>query len=224
MSCSFLLRICQPSTATCRCCITELWLSDSQRATELCPTSSNTTCQSWTPLRRFWRIFPTENLGNPHPSRDVVLLMRRSPLSLLCRENLPRLHLLCSIFGSLSPFLCFNVSRLRLMMDDASLVIWGALGGLVLPVDSGQSRSFAMRRSLNSSWETNEDKFGGRMYFCIEGVLGPICSSVTLTWSSVLFFFGLSLVFLLIPSLYICPQHEHWPIYQHQTCVRCGDI
>lgn len=89
MSCSFLLRICQPSTATCRCCITELWLSDSQRAKELCPTSSNTTCQSWTPLRRFWRIFPTENLGNPHASRDVVLLMRRSPLSLLCRENLP---------------------------------------------------------------------------------------------------------------------------------------
>lgn len=65
----------------------------------------------------------------------------------------------------------------------------------MLLADSGQSQSFTMRRSLNSSLETNEDGFGGRMYFCIEGVLGPICSSVTPTRSSVLFLFGLSLAF-----------------------------
>lgn len=61
-----------------------------------------------------------------------------------------------------------------LMMDVASSAsgFWGARV-LVMPEDpedSGPSQTFPARCSLNSSWETNEDEFGGWMCFCIRGV------------------------------------------------------
>lgn len=140
------------------------------------------------------------------PLCDTFLLIRSSPLFLLPREALSGLHLHCSlslwlIFGS---SLRFSGSFLQLLLflrfDDGWCFI-GYLrgsGGLLLlagPEDRGRSQTFLMRRSLNSSRETNEDEFGGWMYVCIKGVLGLICSSVTPKWSCIVFF-AMSLVFL----------------------------
>lgn len=145
------------------------------------------------------------------PLCDTFLLIWSSPLFLLLRETLSGLHLHCSpslwlIFG---PSLCFSGSFLQHLLlpqfDDGWRFI-GYLrgsGGLLLPVgpeDGGRSQTFLMRCSLNLSWETNEDEYGGWMYVCIKGVLGLICSSVTPKWSCIVFFFSLSLVFLWIPS------------------------
>lgn len=151
------------------------------------------------------------------PLCDTFLLIRSSPLFLLLRETLSGLPLHCSpspwmIFGS---SLCFSGSFLHLLprFDDGWCFI-GYLrgsGGLLLPVgpeDAGRSQTFLMRRSLNSSWETNEDEFGGWMYVCIKGVLGLICSSVTPKWSCIVFFFALSLVFLWIPPKYILTKSQ----------------
>lgn len=60
---------------------------------------------------------------------------------------------------------------------------------------AGQAKPFPTRCSLNSSWETNEDEFGGRMCFCTKGVPSfsqSVCSSVTPREPKLYLFFSLS--------------------------------
>lgn len=119
---------------------------------------------------------------------DVALLIMSSPLSLVRWVTVSQHHLLCSlllsfVFSFLSVSVLFPLYALPSpsphtpsVMDAASSVsaITGALGPVMPedPEDSGQAKLFPTRCSLNSSWETNEDEFGGWMCFCTKGMPG----------------------------------------------------
>ena len=69
---------------------------------------------------------------------------------------------------------------------------------------AGQAKPFPTRCSLNSSWETNEDEFGGRMCFCTEGVLSffqSVYSSVTPRELKLYLFFSLRATVLVSSNL-----------------------